>query len=59
MQEISCIVLIFLAHHLLSFHYYLQFNGEDVTPKPLTFKVTGAKKEDVKKTIWDIRESSI
>ena len=43
-----------------------QFTGEDVSTKLLTFKVTGAKKEDVKKAIWDIakevwdiRESSI
>ncbi len=31
-----------------------QFTGEDVSTKLLTFKVGGAKQEDVKKAIWDI-----
>ncbi len=31
-----------------------QFTGEDVATKLLTFKVVGAKQEDVKKAIWDI-----
>jgi acetoin utilization protein AcuB len=31
-----------------------QFTGEDVATKLLTFKVAGAKQEDVKKAIWDI-----
>ncbi|MBT3337520.1 MAG: CBS domain-containing protein [Anaerolineae bacterium] len=31
-----------------------QFTGEDVGSKLLTFKVIGAKQEDVKKAIWDI-----
>ncbi len=31
-----------------------QFTGEDVSTKLLTFKVAGAKQEDVKKAIWDI-----
>ncbi len=31
-----------------------QFTGEDVGSKLLTFKVAGAKQEDVKKAIWDI-----
>jgi len=31
-----------------------QFTGEDVGSKLLTFKVVGAKQEDVKKAIWDI-----
>ena len=31
-----------------------QFTGEDVATKLITFKVAGAKEEDVKKAIWDI-----
>ena len=31
-----------------------QFTGEDVATKLLTFKVVGAKQEDVKKAIWHI-----
>jgi len=37
-----------------SFISFGQFTGEDVATKLITFKVTGAKKEDVKKAIWDI-----
>lgn len=31
-----------------------QFTGEDVATKLITFKVVGAKQEEVKKAIWDI-----
>ena len=37
-----------------SFVSFGQFTGEDVATKLITFKVAGAKKEDVKKAIWDI-----
>ncbi len=37
-----------------SFISFGQFTGEDVATKLITFKVAGAKKEDVKKAIWDI-----
>jgi acetoin utilization protein AcuB len=37
-----------------SFISFGQFTGEDVATKLITFKVAGAKEEDVKKAIWDI-----
>ena len=37
-----------------SFISFGQFTGEDVATKLVTFKVSGAKEEDVKKAIWDI-----
>ena len=37
-----------------SFISFGQFTGEDVATKLITFKVSGAKEEDVKKAIWDI-----
>ena len=46
-----------------SFISFGQFSGEDVASKLITFKVSGAKEEDIKaaikdiaKEVWDIRE---